>query len=180
MTGLPLENPEVVELKGVAASRGRSALSKVSRFLEDITPSGLTPLSEAFELAARKLRKRCHVVILSDFLRPDAGLAGLSQLRYRRHRLSLIQILAPQEQDPRRSMSPGEWELFDPEDDAESGIRLDVGQSSFSRYLDLLERHNASLRDFCRAAGAVFVTASSELEPIQFFSEDLRKAGLLT
>ena len=176
---LPLENPEVADLKGVAASRGRSALSKVSRFLEDTTPSGLTPLSEAFEVAARKLRKRCHVVILSDFLRPDAGLRGLSQLRYRRHRLSLIQILAPSEQDPRHSMSPGEWELFDPEDDAESGIRLDIGQRSFGRYLDLLEQHNATLRDFCRAAGAVFVTTSSELEPIQFFSEDLRKAGLL-
>lgn len=176
---LPLENTELADSRGVAASRGRSALSQISRFLDATQPSGLTPLTEAFEVAARKLKRRCHVVILSDFLRPDAGLPGLSQLRYRRHRLSLIQLLAPQERDPRHSMSPGEWELFDPEVDEESGLRLDIGQRSFGRYLELLDRHNSSLRDFCRTAGAVFVTAGSDLEPVQFFSEDLRKAGLL-
>jgi uncharacterized protein (DUF58 family) len=178
---LPLENPELEDQRGVSASRGRSSLAKVSRFLDTTRPAGLTPLADAFETAARKLSKRCHVMVLSDFLQPGAGLEGLAQLRYRRHRLSLIQLLAPQERDPRNTMSPGEWDLYDPEVEQETaaGVRLDIGNRSFGRYQDLLQQHNSSIQDFCRAAGAVFVSASTDLDALSFFSEDLRKAGLL-
>lgn len=178
---LPLENQELEDLRGVSASRGRSSLSKVSHFLDSTSPAGLTPLAHAFDTAARKLRTRCHLVVVSDFLQPGAGLKGLDQLRYRRHRMSLIQILTPSERDPRHTMSPGEWELLDPEVAAESpGVRLDIGKRSFVRYHEVLARHNLSVQNFCRAAGAVFVTASTDLNPVSFFSEDLRKAGLLT
>jgi uncharacterized protein (DUF58 family) len=177
---LPLENPDLEDLRGVTASRGRSSLAKVSLFLDSTSPSGLTPLADAFETAARKLRTRCHLVVVSDFLQPDAGLAGLAQLRYRRHRMSLIQLLTPQERDPGLTMSPGEWELMDPEVSGESpSVRLDIGKRSFDRYREVLIQHNSSIQSFCRAAGAVFVTASTDLDAVSFFSEDLRKAGLL-
>lgn len=177
---MPLENSSLKDLKGVAPSRGRSSLSKVSRYLNSTEPAGLTPLTESLTGAAGKLRRRSHLVVISDFLRPDAGLAGLNQLRYRRHRMSLIQLLSPQERDPGRTMTPGEWELFDPEvEEGEASVRLDVGRRSFDRYLELLDQHNQSLREFCRTSGAVFVSATSDLDPIRFFSEELRKAGLL-
>ena len=178
---LPLSNPHLGDTLGIAPSRGRSSLARVSKFLRESSPSGLTDLNQALDEAARKLKSRCHVVVVSDFLQAGAGLKGLSQLRYRRHRLSLIQVLSPHERDPRQVLSPGEWELFDPEatGQAAESVRLDLGQESFKRYLSCLEQHNSSLRDFCRSSGALFVSADSNLEPLSFFSEHLRKAGLL-
>lgn len=181
VTVLPLSNPHLSNTRGIAPSRGRSSLARVSKFLQETEPAGLTDLNQAIEEAARKIKTRCHVVVVSDFLQAGAGLKGLSQLRYRRHRLSLIQLLSPQERDPRQVISPGEWELFDPETTIEGAesVRLDIGQESFIRYLACLEQHNASLRDFCRSSGAVFVSTDSNLDPLSFFSEHLRKAGLL-
>lgn len=181
ISALPLPNPELRDRRGVPPSRGRSSLAKLSRFLEQVPATGVTPLEEAFSEAARKIKKRCHLIVLSDFLQPGAGLAGLSQLRYRRHRMSLIQLLTPDEVDPTHTMSPGEWELFDPEyrQGAAPSLRLDLGHHSFDRYRQCLREHNNSLRDFCRSAGAVFVSARTDLEPISFFSEELRRAGLL-
>lgn len=177
---LPLANSSLTNLKGVAPCRGRSSLSRIAKFLAELEPTGVTGLEQAFREMSGKLKKRCHTVVVSDFLQPGAGLKGLSQLRYRRHRLSLIQLLAPHENDPRESMSPGEWELTDPEpgEEAES-LRLDLGHHSFSRYQEALRQHNDLLRDFSRKSGAVFVSALTNLEPLRFFSEDLRKAGLL-
>ncbi len=178
---LPLCNPDLTDKRGLAPSRGRSNLARISVFLNDLTPTGVTSLNEAFDTASRKLKTRCHTVIVSDFLQAGAGLKGLCQLRYRRHRMSLIQLLTPDERDPQSSMTPGEWELCDPEPPEEQAerLRLDLGHGSFARYREALERHNQILLDFSRASGAVYVSATTDLEPISFFSEDLRKAGLL-
>lgn len=169
------------KLRGLAPSRGRSSLSRLSTFLEDIAPSGPVDLDGAFKEASKTIKTRCHLIVLSDFLQPGAGVKGLSQLRYRRHRMTFIQLLSPRELNPQTAMTPGEWELFDPEFDTQvaPSLRLDVGHRSFQRYREQLEAHNQQLLDLSRAAGAIFVSTSSELEPLSFFSEDLRKAGLL-
>jgi uncharacterized protein (DUF58 family) len=178
---LPLTNPQLSDKRGLAPGRGRSNLARIAKFLKELEPAGSTHLDDAFQEASRKLKMRCHTVVVSDFLQPGAGLKGLSQLRYGRHRLSLIQLLTPQEKDPRLIMTPGEWELFDPEIEQElaDSIRLDLGHPSFTRYAEALETHNLAIRDFSRTSGAVYVSADTELEPVSFFSEDLRRAGLL-
>lgn len=177
----PLFNPNLTDTRGIAPCRGRSSLARIASFLKDTQPDGVTELTEAFDDAARRLKTRCHVVVVSDFLQPGAGLKGLSQLRYRKHRLSLIQVLTPQERDPRKSMSPGEWELYDPEptDGLAQSVRLDIGAESFRRYQTVMAEHTEVLTNFCRKSGATWVSASTDLEPLSFFSEDLRKAGLL-
>lgn len=180
VAALLLANPATDRVQGLPAARGRSALARISQFLSRFNPTGVTPLEEAFRQASQRLKTRCHLVIISDFLQPGAGLAGLSQLRYRRHRLTLIQLLTPEERNPALSMTPGEWELFDPEpEQAAASLRLDLGHRSFARYGEALARHNGALREFCRKADAVFVTGNADFEPTVFFSEELRKAGLL-
>lgn len=177
----PLANPEVKDKRGIAPCRGRGNLARVASFLQHCQPTGVTELSSAFEEQARVLKSRCHVIVISDFLQPDAGLPGLSQLRYRRHRMTVLQLLSPDESDPRQALAPGEWELFDPEpSDEATSVRLDLGPESFSRYEACLRSHNQKLESFCRKSGAVFVSARSDLDPLSFFSETLRKAGLLS
>lgn len=168
-------------LAGVPPVRGKSNLARVARFLESARPEGVTDLDETLDEMARRLKTRAHLVVLSDFLKPGAGIRGLSQLHYRRHRLSLLQLLSPEELDPRTSLSPGEWELFDPEPEAEDSpnLRLELGRGAFQKYGELLAGHNALLQEFSRSTGAVYIQASTQTPPISYFSEDLRQGGLL-
>lgn len=168
-------------LAGVPPVRGKSNLARVSKFLDSTKPVGVTELDEALEETARRLKSRLHLVVLSDFLKPGAGIKGLSQLHYRRHRLTLLQLLSPDEIDPELELAPGEWDLFDPEPEEEGdpSVRLELGRGAFKRYRELLNAHNARLYDFSRATGAVYIRCSSETPALTYFSETLRQGGLL-
>lgn len=181
VSALLLANASTDQYRGLPPTRGRSTLARIAAFLNGLQPQGVTTLESAFTQAAQKIKARCHLVVVSDFLQPGAGLKGLAQLRYRRHRLTLVQLLSPAEKDPRQSMSPGEWELYDPEpDQSPESLRLDLGHQSFDRYQQALARHTAGLRDFCRKSDGVFVCITTDFDPVAFFSEDLRTAGLLS
>lgn len=171
------------EHEGLAPLRGRSGLARVSQFLEQAEPSGVTDLDTALTESARRLKARGHLVVVSDFLREGAGLSGLSQLRYRRHRLTLLQLLSPEEVEPENILSPGEWELTDPEpespDPESDTVRLDLGRRSFVEFHEALSAHNGQLADFSRASGAVYLRARTDTDLTALFSETLRKEGLL-
>lgn len=169
---------------GVPPVRGRSNLARIAAFLEQSQVEGITEIDEAALLAAKRLKSRVHVVVISDFLKPGAGIEGLSQLHYRRHRLSLIQLLSPEELSPEKAFSPGEWEFYDPEPGQENLLeedlaRLELGRSAFTLYKKQLSIHNKLLSDFSRKTGAVYALGNTERSLVEFFSEDLRKAGLL-
>lgn len=171
-------------LEGVAPLRGRSALSRLSSWLEQTRPSGVCELDSAFDDLARRLKSRCHLVVISDFLKEGAGTSGLAQLHYRRHRLTLLQLLSPEELDPTLALSPGEWELRDPEPDPGSDperdtVRLELGESAFLRYRETLGEHNGELLSLARRTGAIYISASTALSPTSYFSEKLREGGLL-
>ncbi len=167
---------------GLPPVRGRSQLAHLARLLESTTPAGITDLELALDEMARRIKTRTHLIVISDFLQPGAGLRGLSQLRYRQHRLSLLQTLAPDELDPERTLSPGEWELFDPEPtglDESDRVRLDLGRSAFKTYRSALTRHNAQLSSFAKKYQATYVLSDTSESLITYFSESLRRGGVL-
>lgn len=169
--------------EGMTPVRGRSGLSRIARFLEETRAEGLTDLDFAFEELARRVKTRTHLVILSDFLKEGAGTSGLAQLHYRRHRLTLLQLLSPEEVDPEREVAPGEWEFTDPEPESPSPehdmIRLDLGRDAFGRYRQALAEHNGEIQSFARSTGSIFVSAETSLSLTSYFSETLRGGGLL-
>jgi uncharacterized protein (DUF58 family) len=168
---------------GMAPQRGRSGLARVAQFLEATSPAGQTDLDEAFSDLARRFKSRTHLVVLSDFLQEGAGLPGLAQLHYRRHRLSLLQLLSPEEVEPEREIPPGEWELLNPEPDQPDPqhdmVRLDLGRSAFVHYTRELQAHNAELRAFARSTGSLYISARSDTPAMEYFSQGLRQGGLL-
>jgi uncharacterized protein (DUF58 family) len=169
--------------EGMAPIRGRSGLARVAGFLEATKPEGVTELDQAFDELAKRVKARAHMVVLSDFLKEGAGAKGLSQLHYRRHRISLLQLLSPEEVNPEREVSPGEWEFLDPEpetlDPEHDMVRLDLGRTAFTAYAKALAEHNGELRAFARATGSIYVSAETSLPMTGYFSETLRQAGLL-
>lgn len=171
------------ESAGLEPLRGRSGLGRIAGFLEQAQPAGLIDLDDALSQLARRFKTRGHLVVVSDFLRPGAGLVGLSQLRYRRHRLTLLQVLTTNEMEPQASLSPGEWELTDPEPDPpepqRDTVRLDLGRRSFAEFQKALASHNARLDDFARTSGALYLRAQSDTDLHRLFSETFRQKGLL-
>lgn len=168
---------------GLAPVRGRSQLAHLARLLETSKPVGVTNLEVAFEEMAQRIKTRTHLIVVSDFLQPGAGIRGLSQLRYRQHRLSLLQVLSPDEIDPEKALSPGEWELFDPEPDQleeSHRVRLDLGRSAFTTYRKALATHNAQIASFAKKYQAAYVLSDSSESLSTYFSESLRRGGVLT
>lgn len=171
-------NPE-----GMSPVRGRSGLAKLGKQLQAIVPDGVTDLDEAFGQLSRRWKTRSHLIVMSDFLREGAGLEGLAQLHYRRHRLTCLQLLTPEELDPQLELAPGEWELTDPEpavvDPQKDMLRLDLGSDAFAHYRQALSAHNGRLQSFARTTGAAYITTSTSRSLINYFSESLRAGGLL-
>lgn len=68
--------------------------------LEELQPNGETQLGPVLHDLAERIRKRGLIIILSDlFDDPQSLLAGLKHFRYRRHDVSVLQIIDPAEQD---------------------------------------------------------------------------------
>lgn len=178
LTSLERSAPE-----GMMPVRGRNSLVRVLRQLDTVEAAGTCELDDAFRQLARRLKTRAHVIVISDFLQEGAGLAGLAQLHYRRHRLSCLQLLAPAEIEPEIELAPGVWELVNPEpeepDPQRDVARLDLGPPAFVRYRHALAAHNAQLQAFARRTGAIFISAPSSLSLRSYFAENLRRGGLL-
>lgn len=169
--------------EGMTPVRGRNSLVRVLRQLDGVEASGTTELDDAFRQLARRLKSRAHLVVLSDFLQDGAGLLGLAQLHYGRHRLSCLQLLAPAEIEPELELAPGVWELVNPEpeepDPRLDMARLELGPPAFVRYRQALAEHNGRLQAFAQRTGATYISAPTSLSLLSYFSENLRRGGLL-
>ena len=68
--------------------------------LEELQPTGETQLGPVLHDLAERIRKRGLIILLSDlFDDPQSLLAGLKHFRYRKHDVSVLQIVDPAEQD---------------------------------------------------------------------------------
>lgn len=68
--------------------------------LENLEPAGETALGPVLHELAERIRKRGLVILLSDLMDDLPSLcAGLKHFRYRRHDVSILQIVDPAEQD---------------------------------------------------------------------------------
>jgi uncharacterized protein (DUF58 family) len=84
----------------VRASSRPSHLKHLFHVMETTPASGETSLGPIFHDVAERIRKRGLIVILSDMFDDVASLAlGLKHLHYRRHDVSVLQIVDPAEQD---------------------------------------------------------------------------------
>ena len=77
-----------------------SQLRTVIQILEQCEPQGETAVGPLMHELAERLRKRGLVIVLSDFFDDvDSLKAGLKHFHHRRHDVSLMQIIDPEEED---------------------------------------------------------------------------------
>lgn len=151
-------------------------LPELHGFLRNLTTEGPTRLREGVEAYLRTTHSLGTVVVLSDFLVPEATYeSALESLLARGFGVAALRVLGPMERSP--AGLPRRVRLRDAETGTERVI--DLSDAHRDQYVRGLEEHLARLRRWCEARRVVFAVADTARSLEQCLFGDLPRAGLL-
>ena len=140
--------------------RGRGALAKLLRELDDIHPEKATDLARALDGVVLRSPRPGMLVVVSDFLDAGPFEAAIGRAASGGHDLALVQVLAPEEVEPPWD---GDLALEDAETGATVDVTLDAGV--VEAYLARLGGLVAMLRATAKRHRATYVRAVTS-EPL--------------
>ncbi len=161
-------------LSQVRDLRGRRRLSDLGRWLCSLEPVGEAPFTEGCKRLALSRRGKGVTIVVSDFLIKEGYETGLRLLLGRGYDVYAIQVLSPQEIEPKLG---GDLRLRDCED----GDMAEVSISAplLKRYRATLTAYCNRLRDFCAARGIMHMTVPSDTKLDALVLDVLRRKGLV-
>jgi hypothetical protein len=109
--------------------------------------------------------------VLSDFLDPAGYESGLTALVGRGFQVDLVQILAPDELSP---TTFGDLRMVDSETGAMQEVTF--GRFRLKAYRQSVQNFMQRLREYCKARGMNFFTASSSTDLQDLLLKQLRQA----
>ncbi len=158
----------------LANMRGRAYLPQMAEMLLTADCGGFSD----FEKACRDVESRRIgsgiTVVLSDFLFKQGYEAALRRLIGARYDLYVIQVLSPQEIEPKLV---GDLKLLDIED--ADVAEITVSSALLKYYRRNLAAYCAELNEFCTRRGAVYVRANSTDSVESLVLNYLRRVRLL-
>ncbi len=162
---------ELAARAALRSVRGKRSAIQFFQNLSALTAGGPANLNEALRRGALEARQAGVAVVLSDFLDPAGYEPGLTALVGRGFQVDLVQILAPDELSP---TAFGDLRLVD----SESGATQEVtfGRFRLKAYCQTVQNFVQRLREYCRARGINFFTASSNTDLQDLLLKQLRKA----
>jgi len=128
----------------LSPQRGKNQIFRVFQFLSDIHPSGKTHARDAFRFFSTGSRRHGLAVVISDFFDPDGFEPGLNTLRYYKHDVVAIQVVAREDLEPEMR---GQVELIDSESSA--AREVSVTPELIQAYRDEVQRFSEDLRRHC-------------------------------
>lgn len=117
---------------------GRQLAPRMFHALEAVTTGGATDLLESVKRIISTSRRRGIAILISDLLDPKGWQPAVELLLARRHRVFLVHIVAPSEENPELA---GAVRLVDSEDGRKLDVRVDKR---------LLEVYRKSFKTWCR------------------------------
>jgi uncharacterized protein (DUF58 family) len=166
------DRPEEAAVRGALRSvRGRRSATTFFRHLSALTAGGPADLNAALRRGAIEARQTGMAVVLSDFLDPAGYEAGLRALLGRGFQVTAIQILSPEELEPKTF---GDLRLVD----SETGQVQEVtfGKFRLAAYQKTVRNFCQRLREFCTARGINGFLANSATPLDDLLLRQLRKA----
>lgn len=154
--------------------RGRRRVQDLSQFLCKLEPSGTTPFTEACKRIALTRRGKGVMVVLSDFFIKEGYETGLRLLVGHGYDLFAIQVLSPEEVEPKIT---GDLRLKDVED--ADLAEVTISAPLLKRYKANLAAYCDQLHQFCARRDIVHMTVKSDTAVDVFVLDYLRKRGLL-
>jgi uncharacterized protein (DUF58 family) len=179
----------------LAPVRGRTSVQRVAGFLLenlaacDRRPAGTSPdpdliFADAMKSAAVSRAGRGIMVVLSDFLHPAGGAAGLGYLGAGTASGAFdtycLQLLSPGELDPMRDQPrglAGDLRLTDVE--TGRAAEVTVTPATIARYRENLRKHMDGLKEECLSRGIAFFMVPTDTPLEQLVMGALRRGGLL-
>lgn len=141
-------------VRNIPPKRGPAHLKNVFDILEQAQPSGETQLVPVLHELAETIRQRALIVILSDFfVEPELLRGCLQHLRFRKHDVSMFQLLDPLELNFnfRRPMR---------------FLDMEGGPSIFAEPNDIADRYQKALQDFADELLAVVLESAVDFHPV--------------
>lgn len=153
--------------------RGRANWGTLMTWLQAAPDGGRAQLDQNLVSLARRLPRSSLMVVISDWLEPEAG-QGLAYAHYRKHQLAALQILDGFDLDPPwlgplllRDLETGETR------------QLSVDPVSLGLYQKALEAHGQALTQECRKRGFAFHRCQAESGPDNILLRELVQQGWL-
>ena len=159
------------ELAGV---RGRRLMFKAIDFLSKIEYGGVSNLTAAGKQFAVRHPQRGIVLVLSDFFEKGGYEEGLRYLLARKYDLYTVQILSPEEIEPKLV---GDLRLVDVED--QDVAEVTVGRALINRYKQNLRAYCEELKQYCTARSIDYLFCSTDVPFDQIVLSYFRKRGLI-
>ncbi len=156
------------------ASRGRSQIWKVFRFLDRDFPAASTDIGDAFKTFVSHTRRRGLVVVISDFFDPDGFVEGINLLRFHKFEPLVFQIY---DEDDLNPALRGDIELVDCETGDE--VRVTVTPGLLARYREAHAEHLAALESYCRQKDLLHFRAPVQLPFDELVLRVFRAGGFL-
>jgi uncharacterized protein (DUF58 family) len=141
-------------------SRGRAALPKLLRELDDIGARGGTDLAAAIDGVVQRSLRPGMLVVISDFMDPGPFDAAVTRAASAGHDVALVQVLAREEVHPPYD---GDFALEDAESGAVVDVTLDAG--AVEAYIEKLNGLLLAIRALAKKHRATYVRTQSH-EPI--------------
>ncbi len=161
-------------LSQVRDLRGRRRLSDLGRWLCALEPVGEAPFTEGCKRLALSRRGKGVTIVVSDFLIKEGYETGLRLLLGRGYDVYALQVLSPQEIEPKLG---GDLRLRDCEDGDMAEVTISA--PLLKRYKATLTACCNRLRDFCAARGIVHLTVPSDTKVDALVLDVLRRKGLV-
>lgn len=159
------------ELSGV---RGRRLMFKVIELLSRADCDGVSNLQEVGRQFAIRHPQPGIVMILSDFFEKAGYEDGLRYLLGRKYDLYAVQILSPEEIEPRLV---GDLRLTDVEDGDVAEVT--VNRALINRYKQNLQAYCGQLKEYCTRRGVSYLFTSTDVPFDQVILSYFRQRGLL-
>jgi uncharacterized protein (DUF58 family) len=170
-TGPATRIAELAARGGLRSVRGKKSAIQFFQNLGVLTAGGAANLNEALRRGALEARQAGVAVVLSDFLDPAGYESGLTALVGRGFQVDLVQILAPDELSP---STFGDLRLVDSETGAMQEVTF--GRFRLKAYRQTVQNFMQRLREYSKARGINFFTASSNTDLQDLLLKQLRQA----
>jgi uncharacterized protein (DUF58 family) len=178
---ITLSNHETVQVNVFAGdyrmlttpSRGKGKIHPLLKRLNELKAEGGSQLSVAASRFSAATRKNGLVVVISDFLMPE-GIESIAPLLGGGHQIELVQVLAPEEANPKLT---GDVELVDMETGEQ--VEVSMGPGVLRKYHQRLTALQSELKSFSRRGRGDFFAYVTSTPLKEFVMGGLRQGKLV-
>lgn len=141
-------------MRYIPPRHGSRHLHALMSELEDVSPSGSTNISVAFNELAQRIVRRGLIIVISDFLDDDIErvLRSLKYFRHKKHEVIVFHIL-----DPAETEFPFDGTTIFKDMETDEQLMVEDASELRSGFLQDMDNLNNELRNGCRANSIDYV-----------------------